>query len=137
MPYELIDHTADTGLDLRADSLEELFHDAFRGMMNVLGFTDVREQDERSITLEPSPLDLLLVEWLRELLTRYDRDKFVPASVEMKQVTEDNGLTAVVHGESYDLSRHHPQTEIKGVTYHDLSVRESENGWKGRVIFDL
>jgi SHS2 domain-containing protein len=29
------------------------------------------------------------------------------------------------------------QTEIKAVTYHELYVRQVENGWEAQVIFDV
>jgi SHS2 domain-containing protein len=138
MPYKLIDHTADTGLDLSGNSLEELFDDAFHGMMDVLGLTDVDAEQEDALQIDPCPVDLMLVDWLRELLDRYDRGTFVTASVEIQEIGEDAGLQSIIRGEPYDPSRHKPQTEIKGITYHDLSVRQCNDGsWTGRVIFDL
>ena len=40
-------------------------------------------------------------------------------------------------GERVDPSRHRLYTELKGVTYHQLAVRETPHGWWARVIFDV
>jgi SHS2 domain-containing protein len=46
-------------------------------------------------------------------------------------------LKALARGEIFDPSRHRFKTEIKGVTYHQVEVRQKDRGWEGRVVFDL
>ncbi|MCF8106259.1 MAG: archease, partial [Desulfohalobiaceae bacterium] len=46
-------------------------------------------------------------------------------------------LVGTARGEVFDPTRHTIQTEVKGATYHQLELRRYEQGWKGRVIFDL
>jgi len=137
MPYALIDHTADTGLDLTADSPETLFSDAVDGMMSVLGVNRSTEAETRTLQIDPASLDLMLVDLLREVLSLIDRREFVTASVDVRLLSEENGLTAELHGEPYDPDRHRPEAEIKGVTYHGLYVECSQETWCGQVIFDL
>jgi SHS2 domain-containing protein len=39
--------------------------------------------------------------------------------------------------EPYDAARHPLRTELKAVTWHQLSASESGGRWKARVIFDV
>jgi SHS2 domain-containing protein len=44
----------------------------------------------------------------------------------------------MVYGESVNFNKHEVYTEIKSVTYHQLEVRQKEDGsWRAQVIFDL
>src|SRR5947207_925286 len=40
-------------------------------------------------------------------------------------------------GERVDRARHHFYTEVKGVTYHQLALRETAGGWWARIILDV
>ena len=46
-------------------------------------------------------------------------------------------LTAELAGEPYAPARHDVRTEVKAVTYHQLSVTRQAGGWVARVILDL
>jgi SHS2 domain-containing protein len=46
-------------------------------------------------------------------------------------------LTAKVRGERIDYERHEIFTEVKAVTYHQLYIKETADGWEAQVIFDL
>ncbi len=137
MPYELIDHTADTGLDLEAADVKQLFSDAVDGMQCVLGLENVDPEETRIIRIDPASYDLMLVDLLREVLNLYNTSSFVVASVQVRELCEEEGVIAEATGEPYDADRHHPQTEIKGVTYHGLFVEKRGDTWNARVIFDL
>jgi SHS2 domain-containing protein len=43
----------------------------------------------------------------------------------------------VAHGEKYDKARHRAGTYIKAVTYHQLSVQRTPEGWKATVYLDV
>ncbi|MDX1578351.1 MAG: archease [Gemmatimonadota bacterium] len=133
-----LDHTADLGIDVRAPSLEALFHRAGRGMMALLREGSAGREaaegstEERTIRGEAGRVDELLVRWLRELLHVHETESLDYLSATFARL-EDEGLEARV--------RFVPSApavrEIKGVTYHDLSVRRVDAGWTARVIFDV
>ncbi len=91
------------------------------------------------VELAADDRELLLVEWLEELVFRLDSESrlFRRAEVELG---EDGGrvvLKATLRGETYDPERHPLKVAIKGVTYHGLEVRRTDRGWRARVIFDI
>ena len=46
-------------------------------------------------------------------------------------------IVATAHGEKFDQARHHARTYIKAVTYHQLSVKQTESGWQATVYIDV
>jgi len=135
------DHTADVGLDARADSLEQLLTALADGLRRVIHQPDgVDPRQTRTLQLEADEIETLTVDLLWQLMDLIQVELFLIASVEV-QVAQLSGacrLEARVAGEPYDAGRHVFNTEIKAVTYHLLQVRQDEQGvWRGRVILDL
>ena len=86
----------------------------------------------------------LLVEWLRELLYLYETKrvlfkKFIIGEMVplTKKGVKGYRLKAEASGEKLDLARHEIKTEVKAVTYHQLSVAKKGNTWIARVILDV
>lgn len=135
--YRIIEHSADTGIEVRAPSLEKLFEDAAAGTLELLGLEKVRHRSERTLHVKGSPQkELLIKDFLAELLALFDVERFAPGKVEVQEIGEDI-VKATVRGEALQPDRHRPEREIKAVTYHGLEVTEDEEGWKTRIIFDL
>jgi SHS2 domain-containing protein len=134
--FEFIDHTADAGIRVEAPTLEDLFETAglaFTELVTSVDSIDCRV--ERRFKLEEDDIETLLVSWLQELLYLLDTEDFVFARF---QVTlHDFSLEATAWGEVFDPDRHMIKTEIKAVTYHQLEVVESDQGWQAQVIFDI
>jgi SHS2 domain-containing protein len=49
----------------------------------------------------------------------------------------DAGLTATARGEPYDPARHVLAHEVKAITYHELKVEQTADGWLAEVIVDI
>lgn len=140
MTIEPIDHTADVGVDLEAGSLEALYAEAaaaFTDTITELG--TVAPGEERRLSLSEADRELLLVEWLGELLFLFDTEEYLVRRAEIELGERDGvlELTAVVSGERFDPRRHPVKVAIKGITYHGLAVRREGGRWRGRVIFDI
>ena len=77
-----------------------------------------------------------MVAWLNEIIYLIGEGVFLPASIEIRRLT-DSLLEAEMAGESLDPERHHFLREVKAATYHGLDVTETERGWRTRVLFDV
>lgn len=132
-----LDHTADVGLDVTAASLAELFARTALGMRWLLeghGAADSPPPaDAQRIRLEASELDGLLRDWLRELLFLHEIEGRAFESAEFSELSETGLEAEVVLGEAAP----EPIREIKGVTFHGLTVDQDARGWRARVIFDV
>ncbi len=132
MAYELIDHTGDVGIAVRAASLEELYAEAARALFEILA--DVPGARPAGTVEFPVPSDSPedgLREFLAELLYRFSAERKM-------YVSFAPGPGKVTAGEEpFDPGRHALRTEIKAVTYHGLRVARERDGWRAQVIFDV
>jgi SHS2 domain-containing protein len=137
-----LDHTADVGLDVEADTLEELFRRAALGTAALIMGTESEtagvaphsdSTTHRDLTLETDDEALLLVAWLRELvfLQAVHGLLFSDARFAVLEPTHLEARLALFVAPGPVVR------EIKGVTYHGLHVDRSDGGWKARVIFDV
>ncbi len=136
--FNLLDHTGDTGLILRAPSLTELFRQAAHGFYAVLleNPAAVSARDVQEITLEEDDVETLLVSWLTELNYHFS----VLGNLYREYELEISGtqLKAGLSGNKFDPERHQLLREIKAITFHQLEVRQIEDqNWTARVIFDI
>jgi len=135
--FELFEHTADLGLRVHANSLQELFIDAARGLlvMHVANPNDVRPLESKTISLTADGPAYLFFDWLSELLYAFETDKLLFSDFDLK--IDGNKLTAVCRGEPMDETRHRMEHEVKAITYHSLRVEQTASGWEAEVIVDI
>jgi len=135
--FELFEHTADLGLRVTANSLEELLIEAARGLLAMLVANPdaVRPVQEKTIHLSAEDSSYVLFDWLSELLYAFETDKLLFCAFELK--LNNNELSAVCRGEPMDSSRHQMEHEVKAITYHGLMVEQADNGWRAEVIVDI
>jgi SHS2 domain-containing protein len=134
-PFEILEHTADIGLRARGQTLEELFANACLGMLEIMGAKTEDGRNEEGIGLDMSGKDLegTLVDFLNEVIYLVDRYQARVARVGM-QVDGNLLVATIVWGASPDPLE---GTELKATTYHQLSVRETAQGWEATVYFDV
>jgi SHS2 domain-containing protein len=135
--YELIDHTADIGICVRAATCEEIFARSAAALFDLM--VDISEVDPATrieIDLEADSLEELFVLWLNELLFRADVEGMFFSRFEVDSVSE-HVLKASVAGDAYREDIHTMDLHVKAATYHQLEVSKSDEGWIARVIFDI
>lgn len=144
--FELFDHTADLGLRVCSETLEQLFIDAARGLAAMIVENPDQLAGQTSMTLEVEGgherLDDWLFDWLSELLYLFETEHFVPAEIQVRMTQDDDRLllTATVAGERLDpqAPRLRLEHEVKAITYHHLEVRHDKDGqWRATVIVDI
>ncbi len=133
--FELIEHTADMGLEAYGETLAEAFANAAYGMFSIIAELDaVREVETRRVEISEEDMEGLLFEWLNSLLYYFDVEMLLFKRFDIIEFGEGR-LVAECHGEKYDPSRHHLKTGVKSATYHMLEVDREKN--RVQVIFDV
>ena len=133
--FELIEHTADTGLIAYGRTLAEAFANAAYGLFSIIAdLRSVREIESRTIELEEADTESLLFEWLNSLIYLFDVEGLLFKKFDIDDFSERR-LKAVCHGEKYDPSRHRLKIGVKSATYHMLKVDKIKN--QVQVIFDI
>jgi SHS2 domain-containing protein len=136
MPYRVLDHTADTGIEATAASPEELIHELAAGMFALTSPLEA-EQATAWVTVEaksPTLADLVF-DVLSELLYRAEVEDL--AFCEFRVAMEGEGSATITAGGVPIVTAEATGPPIKAVTYHDLVVEERDGGWYGRVYFDV
>lgn len=141
--FQVFDHTADVGLQVRADSLEDLLATAARATFDQM-LEDwpnrVDAQEEVRAVSQPGlegDLGELLVVWLQELLYRFETEHLVPLRYEFLSAGPREVRADVGFGR-FEAGRHRTRLEVKAVTYHELKVcREADGSWSARFILDV
>jgi SHS2 domain-containing protein len=132
--FEIVEHTADVGIRAWGDSAEELFEQAARGLLDISGAWRPGGGKEQPIELESGDLGGLLVDWLNEILYLQETRNAVISDLQVASVA-GNGLTA-----SIALAERPEEIEgtaVKAVTYHQLKVVDTGDGWEARVYVDV
>ena len=135
--YELFEHTADLGLRVRAKDLNTLFAEAAECLFSAVleDIATVRPVASITIDLVGTDREFLLFDWLRELLMRCDADRLAFGKFEVQ--VRDDGLSGTAWGEPFDPNRHSFAHEVKAITYHELLVEKTAEGWLAEVIVDI
>lgn len=134
---QLVEHTADTGLLVRAPDLAVLFGRAALGMFAVLAnLRKVVPVRAARVEVEAEDLEGLLVRWLSELNYLHVTRRELYTKFDVHEVKSTLAV-ADIWGEPIDTERHTVYTEIKAVTFHGLRLEQSSEGWVAQVIFDL
>lgn len=135
--HELFEHTADLGLRATAPDLDALFAEMGECLLcsMVEDPASVRPVRFSKIVLEGTDREFLLFDWLRELLLRFETDRWLFSA--FKVSVGEAGLVAELAGEPYDPARHVLAHEVKAITYHELKVEETAGGWLAEVIVDI
>ena len=142
--YEEIEHTADLGIRVYGNSLEELFSNSAWAMMDCI--TDlkvVEEEKSLDISIEAEDKESLLVRWLEEILYYLEVKGVIFKSFKVN-LDGEKRLKAEARGEDFKEGRHIITKEIKAVTYHTLEIKQINSKlpdgnqvWQAQIIFDV
>jgi len=133
--FEEVAHTADLEIMAWGKDLKALFISSAEGMFHLSGIEDYEDgfsAIREEISLDAMDYEGLLILFLEELLYRLTEDYML---FEIKDITiKDNfSLKAKLQG----IQIRSYQRDIKAVTYHKLSIQETEDGYSVNIVFDI
>jgi SHS2 domain-containing protein len=135
--FEILDHTADIGFRARGETPVALFQEAAMALESIAVDLDkVEPKQVYPIAAAGEDYESLLVAWLNEVLYYLDGERVVLSRFEIEQM-EPERLSGKAWGEPRDAERHPPRLVVKGVTYHQLAVRQEGASWIAEVFLDV
>ena len=143
MPYKYLEEigTADIAFEATGRDLPELFTSAADATMNVMieNLDAIEPRETRQIELKSDAIDMLLFDFLQELIFFKDAEQLLLRVRETKIDQKDGHyfLNATAAGEKLDAERHQQRADVKAVTLHGFSVEEDDGGWKATAILDI
>jgi SHS2 domain-containing protein len=131
------DHTADFALTVEAPSLAACLARAAAGLFSSFAEDLNASTTDREIAVElkASDLDELMVLWLDELLYRAGTERIQMLAFEVEPMDGPSlRARALGHSVNRDQTGEPP---VKGVTRHQLFVREESGTWHAHVVIDV
>ncbi len=143
MPYRFLEDlaTADIAFEASGKTLEELFTQAALATTNVMvrDLNKIEEEERREIKIEDDAIDMLLFNFLQEIVYYKDAEQLIFSRYDLK--LDERGpalkLSAVVYGEMLDMEKHDLVVDVKAVTLHKFEVKKTDAGWEATVILDI
>ena len=135
MSFEELSHTADVKIRACAPTLDALFSEACRALMQVMYGEDRRGGTPRGIDIGAPDQESLLCDFLSEVLYVSEVEGLVFRDAEVR--LDGMHLHAVLDGEPFDPVRHNKGTEVKGISYSGMSIQKNAKGYMLDILFDV
>ncbi|MEF8808328.1 archease [Natronomonas sp.] len=139
MTFTLKEHTADIAVEATGDSLDAVFADVAAGLTAAhcesVPDPETVDAERFPIGLQAESKEALLFDYLDELIYERDVRNVLPAHHEA--TVNWNGtwaLEAYAYGIPLDAVS---AREIKAVTYSEMELEETSEGWRAYVVFDV
>lgn len=134
--FQILEVTGDVGIAVSGSDLQELFRNAAFGLYYLITPTKVSNTKRIEVSVSSIDMESLLINWLNELIFRFDVEGFVGNSVEFEFLT-DTELKAIVRGGIFDKECCEKGSLIKAATYHGLEIKKKSDGYYAKIIFDI
>ncbi|MGD9819408.1 MAG: archease [Desulfomonilaceae bacterium] len=133
--WTILDHPADVMVEIHGKTFEEFCQNAVKALNHFLGRlrSDKKESIEK-IEIEGSCPEELVVNLLRELVYRFYTSCCLVTKIRMRSLKNNKIEVETVFRLATVGS---DSTEIKGITYHGLSVQENGSGYHAKMVFDV
>ena len=133
--YEIVEHTAEVGIKASGPSLEEAFRETSLGLLEITGTWAPGGGDDVQVELEGTDEASLLVDWLGELLYLQDARDSLVSDLRIESVDSERivGTVRLTPRGDFDPEG----TAVKAITYHQLAVEETADGWVTTVFVDV
>lgn len=131
--FEEIEHTADWAYRVRGKNLAQLFIHAALGLYSLVGMQIAPgSQLTRTIQLKAIDRESLLVAWLNELLYYHESEGLGFEQIKIEHLDETSLQAKITGAPTRQWLK-----DIKAVTYHNLSIRDTESGLEVTIVLDV
>ncbi|MDP6108132.1 MAG: archease [Candidatus Brocadiia bacterium] len=135
--FELIEHAADVGVVATGDTLAEALAWVAKGVFSVIADMErVAPRSLQEFSVTSSDRNALVVDWLNELLRRYETEGFLARDFLVAVDETETRLSARCLGEPFDPLHHDLLAPIRAATHNDLTVTH-DGEWRIQVVLDM
>jgi protein archease len=137
IPFEILEHPADIGFRAFGATLPELFGNAALALLSIRAEAeDVEPRQNFPIAATGADLESLLVNFLSEVLYLVDGKQIAFRQIRVDAVSE-NSVSATGLGEPHERARHRVKLIVKAVTWHQLRIDHTADGFTAQVYLDI
>lgn len=139
--YKILDHPADIGFMAWAEDLIDLFVQTALALTSIIvDLSAITPREKIEIEVTGDDLESLLYSWLSEILYLFDGEGKIIGQYTITSLKTDDGcvrLHADLVGEPFKIGKHQINTYVKAITFHQLSIERTTNGYSARVFLDV
>lgn len=130
---------ADVAFEATGKTLEEMFESAALAVTNTMvkDLKSVRHRVKKKISVKDEKVDMLLFNFLQELIFYKDSKKLLFSKFTVKIKRKPFQVSCIAEGEELDMKKHELLVDVKAVTLHKFEVEETSRGWRAQVILDI
>ncbi len=134
--FEEIPHTADWSFRAFGRDLRELFENSAFAVFFMEGATPPESgrtpEQKRTVTVSGIDYESLLVNWLSELLYLQESNRETYHRFDIQELSSTS-----LKAEVYGTPGIHIDKQVKAVTYHNLNIEQTQEGWQATVVVDV
>jgi SHS2 domain-containing protein len=114
----------------------QAFEQAALALMSIITETkNIAPRTCISFRCEATNLEDLFIDFLNRIIYESDLHKMLFSRFYITMT--EHALIAYMWGESIHKERHHPTVEIKGASYHAVTVEQRKNHWYAECVVDV
>jgi SHS2 domain-containing protein len=136
MSYELRDHTADVAVEATGETLDAVFGAVADGMAAAMCEEIPPGGDRFSLSVTAESREALLFDYLDELIYERDVRDVLPVDNEATVSVTDDEWTVEATARGLALEDVDAR-DLKAVTYSEMDLSETPEGWHAYVVFDV
>ena len=136
--FSLREHTADVAVEARGDSLDDAFAAVGDGLAAAMcDADDVPDGGERfAVSVASESREAALFDYLGELIYERDVRGVLPVDNEARVEASDGEWQVTASARGVPLSTV-PARDVKAVTYSEMRLDRTDDGWTAYVVFDV
>lgn len=135
--FETLEHTADKGIAAYGKTMAEVFETAAFGMFSLFvdpGAYEAESHQELEVSADDK--EQLLWTWLSELQFKFEVEHVLPVEFKVIEIS-DTALKADVSVRPVRGDIEWLGSPVKAITFHQLIVEETGEGWHVQVYVDV
>jgi SHS2 domain-containing protein len=137
MPFWLREHTADVAVEAEAETLDGVLAELADGLAAAMcDAIPPTGGDRFELVVEAEGREALCFDYLDELIYERDVRSVLPVDNEATVIRDGDRWRVEASARGIPLDAIEAR-EIKAVTYSDLALEETDEGWRAYVVFDV
>ncbi|MBX0294544.1 archease [Haloarcula nitratireducens] len=136
MPFTLRSHTADVAVEATGGTLGETFAATADGLAAAMCETVPDEGERFDLRVTAESVEALLFDYLDQLIYERDVRSVLPVRNDAAVTEEDGEWVVEASARGVPLAAVTAR-EVKAVTYSEMAVESTPDGWRAYVVFDV
>lgn len=139
-----INHSADIGFKIIADTLQELFTGAVKELFkNIIDIKQISTLKKKKFVIKAADNTDLLYSCLKQSLDFYFQTGFIIKEISKIKLVDNKKLIIVCEGQYLDFEKdkqlvQYLRNEIKTITYHQMEITQLNTGqYTSIIILDV